>query len=372
MSRSAPIDRSVFVSLSLLCVGSWWGCAKASGDPTTQASSTSSASSSAVSSGTGGGGGGGTGGAGIGGGDGGGGDAGACVSTSAPTQHIPLDIVFLIDQSTFMQGPSWATVTAALPAFFKDPASVGVGAGLVLFPYSAGDCDVDHYKTLTVPIGVLPANGAALTSAFPTAAVGVGRPMYPALQGALLQATAHQDANPTHKVIVVLATDGDPYDCDTKIDDVAALAASALAYNGVRTYVIGLPGASIADLSKIAAAGGTMTADNVSININQFATSVAEIRTVGLGCDYAIPPPPGSQQLDPTEVNFSYTPKGVGPPVILLRAQDLAGCNGQPGWYYDSDTAPTKIVLCPASCATVQADTSAAVDVLFGCKSLLN
>src|ERR1700722_1655057 len=118
MSRSAPITRPVFVSLTLLSFAAWWGCAKAAGEPTTQASSVSSASSSGASSGSGGGGGAGGGGMG-----GGGHDAGACVSTSALAHHAPLDIVFLIDQSSSMEGANWTAVTKDLPAFFNDPAS---------------------------------------------------------------------------------------------------------------------------------------------------------------------------------------------------------------------------------------------------------
>jgi hypothetical protein len=364
MSRAAPTHRPVLVSFSLLAISAWWGCAKASGDPMTQATSTSSSASSGS------GGGGGAGGAGV---DGGGdADAALCVPTPLPTHPVPLDIIFVVEQSTRMHGGNWASVSTALPAFFNDPASTGVNAGIVFFPYSAGDCNVDHYKSLTVPVGALPGNAALLTSAFAADAVGVGAPTYPALQGALLAATAHQEANPTHKGIVVLATDGDPNVCDTKIDDLAALAAGALAYNGIHTYVLGLPGALIADLSKVAAAGGTMSAVNLTISVNQIAPSLAQIRTVGLGCDFEIPPPPGSQKLDPDQVNFAYTPKGMGNPVVLLRSKDLLGCNGQPGWYYDDNSAPTKMVLCPASCTTVHADTGAPTDVLFGCPSQLN
>src|ERR1700722_6627727 len=112
MSRSAPITRPVFVSLTLLSFAAWWGCAKAAGEPTTQASSVSSASSSGASSGSGGGGGAGGGGMGGGGPVGGGGhDAGPCVSTSALAHHAPLDIVFLIDQSSSMEGANWTAVT---------------------------------------------------------------------------------------------------------------------------------------------------------------------------------------------------------------------------------------------------------------------
>lgn len=361
MNRSASI-RPAFASLLLLSVAAWWGCAKASGDPTT--SSTGGGTTSSASAG--------------GGSDGGhpdgsaDADAGMCVPTGTPTQHVPLDIVFLVDQGIDMHGVNWSTLLNVLPKFWNDPASAGVSAGLVFLPYSAWDCNLDHYKTLTVPIGALPANAAALTSVLPADSAGVGRPMYPALQGALMQATARKDAHPTHKVVVVLITNGDPLGCQAKIDDIAALAASALAYNGVQTHVVALPGGSIADLGKIALAGGTTAAHNATINIGLFSSSLADIRTAGLGCDYQIPTPPNSKPLVPDQVNVSYTPKGMGTPVVLLRAKDGDGCNGQPGWYFDDDGTPTKIVLCPASCATVQLDPAAEVDVLFGCDSQLN
>lgn len=376
MSRPASIRQRVLVSLTLACLGAtWWGCgAQPQQHPTTTSSSSSSVSSSA-SSGTGG-----TGGIGL---DGGGGDgsvgdggpdeAGVCTSTSAVAHHVPLDIVFLIDRSGSMDGPKWIGTTAALTKFFNDPASASISAGLVFLPRTAWDCVPSDYEALDVPISALPLNAFALTNAIPAHALGDGTPMYGALKGALMAATAYQDAHPTHKVVLVLATDGDPNGCQGQtIDEIAALAKSARDYNGVLTYVIGCVGSTIANLDKIAVAGGTTAAYDITMDINQFSAKIAEIRTAELGCDFAIPAPPNSQQLDPDKVNFSYTPKGMGTPKILLRSSDLAHCNNKPGWYYDSNAAPTKIVLCPASCATVQADSTAQVSVLFGCKSLIN
>jgi hypothetical protein len=186
-------------------------------------------------------------------------------------------------------------------------------------------------------------------------------------------ATAYQEAHPTHKVILVLATDGDPNGCaNNEIDAIADFAKSARNYNGVLTYVIGVNGSIISNLDKIAAAGGTTAAYDVTQDINLFATKMAEIRSAALGCEFEIPPPPNNQQLDPDKVNFSYTPNGTGMPKVLLRADNLVDCNGKPGWYYDSNLAPSKIILCPASCSTVQADNNAKVSVLFGCKSQIN
>jgi hypothetical protein len=293
-------------------------------------------------------------------------------------------MIFVIDQSVNLAGTDWTTITGALETFFNTPASDNISAGLLFFPYSPYDCYLTDYEALTVPIASLPGNAFNLTNSVPPSAIGLGTPIRPALHGALLQATARQDANPTHRVVVVLASAGDllaavPGSSDanecgdtaplTVWDKLAELTSGALSYDGVRTFVIGVPGATIADLNEVAAAGGTTAAFDAT-NISQFASSIAQVRTAGLGCQYAIPPPPGGQAVNPDDVNFSYTPDGSGTPAILPRTTDLAACNGQPGWYYDNNMAPTQIILCPASCSTVQADTKALVNVLFGCKSI--
>jgi uncharacterized protein YegL len=367
MGHPASIQQRVFVSLALVSLGAaWWGCSAQPTNPTSSSSSTSSSSGSGGATSTGG-----TGGTNF---DGGGVDeGGVCTSTSASAHHIQLDIIFLIDQSGSMSGPKWIGTTAALTTFFNDPASAAIGAGMVYFPnHKALNCVYTDYEMLDVPIDVLPVNAFALTNSIPADAKGIGTPTYGALKGALMAATAHQDANPTHKVILVLATDGDPNYCgNVTLDNIANLAKSARDYNGVLTYVIGVAGSTIPNLNLIAAAGGTTASYDVTNDINQWAAKMAEIRNVALGCDFEIPPPPNSELLDPDKVNFAYTPKGVGTPKLLLRANDLADCNGDPGWYYDNNASPTKIVLCPSSCSTVQADSAAKVEVLFGCKSLI-
>lgn len=369
MRRSMNIHRLVFTTLALGgMAGVWWGCSATSdGDtggggaaPTTSSGGSGGAGGTTSSAG----------GLDV---DGGGGDGGtaACVTTSAEAERVPLDILFLIDRSGSMSGSKWIGTKKALTTFFNDPKSIKIGAGLSYFPNFLPDsCLADGYKTLDVPIAPLPGNAFALTNSMPEDATGYGTPTYAALNGVLMAATAYQDAHPKHKVIVVLATDGDPYICEpTSITLIAELAKSARNYNGVRTYVIGVSGSILSNLDKIAVGGGTDAAYDVTNDINQFAAKMEEIRNKALGCDFEIPPPPDGEVLDPDEVNFSYTPKGMGTPKVLLRAKNLIDCAGDPGWYYDSNSAPTKIILCPASCATVQSDSEAKVDVLFGCQS---
>ena len=378
MSRPASIPQPLFVSLTLTCIAAaWWGCAKPAEQQTTEAS-TSSSTSQSGSGGNGGnsstGGTGGTGGINVdfdGGPDA---DGPACVATSVAAQPIQLDIIFVIDRSSSMSGPKWSGTTKALTTFFNDPASAYIGAGLVYFPnHKVVSCVPEDYQILDVPINVLPLNIFPLTNSMPADATGNTTPTHGALKGALMAATAYQDAHPTHKVTLVLATDGDPNACGaTTIDDIAGLAKGARDYNGVVTYVIGVAGSIIANLDKIAAAGGTTAAYDVTADISQFSAKMEEIRSAALGCEFEIPPPPNNQVIDPNKVNFSYTPKGLGMSKLLLRADDLADCNSKPGWYYDSNSAPTKIILCPASCTTVKADDKAKVSALFGCKSQVN
>ena len=68
----------------------------------------------------------------------------------------------------------------------------------------------DYYKVLGVPVAPLPENAFTLTNTMPANPTGSNTPTYAALDGALRAATAYQDEHPTHKVSVLLATDGDP------------------------------------------------------------------------------------------------------------------------------------------------------------------
>jgi von Willebrand factor type A domain len=369
MHRPARIHQSLLWSLAMTCMAaSWWGCAKGSGETTTGTLSLSTSSGSGGSGGTGGGG------ITLDGGAGGGGGDPNCTSTSAAAHRVPLDILFLIDQSDSMK-PSWGGVTSALTTFFNDPASAAIGTGLILFPFSTSDCDVTHYEIPVVPIAPLPGNAFSMSNALPAVPNIFGTPMFGALKGTLMVATAYQDANPDHKVNVVIATDGDPKDfgCNgATVDDVANLAKSALDYNGVHTYVIGIPGSDIATMNQIASAGGTTAAYDVTQDISEFSAKIAEIRSQALGCDFDLPAPPHGKKLNPNQVNVDYTPNGMGMPIVLPRAQNHADCHGKPGWYFDNNAMPTKVELCPSSCTTVQNDDNAKVDVLFGCTSVQN
>lgn len=306
---------------------------------------------------------------------------GSCTSTSVQTEPVPLDMIVLLDESGSMGGTKWDTVTAALKAFVTDPANDGIGVGIQYFPVDSGpDCNFADYANLAVDIAALPGNSTLLVNSINAEFVTGSTPTYGALKGVLSKATQYQDLFTDHKVIVVFASDGEPNGCDgalpaggtPNIDDIADLAKSAFNYNGVQTYVIAMQGATVANLDKIAVKGGTVAAYDVTGSVAQFSTKMQEIRATALPCEFIIPPPPMGEMLDPKLVNVNYTPGGSGMKQPLPKADNIQDCGVGPGWYYDNEMNPTKILLCPGSCNTVKSDSSAKVDVAFGCSTIPN
>ncbi len=377
--RTASLRRYVHLFLPLgWLAAAWVGCTQPVETTSTATSSASSSSSSTEGAGgsNGGAGGsnnGGAGGVALDGGPGTGDDGGVCIAINAEARRVPVDMIFLIDRSSSMTGPKWDGTKAALTAFFDDPASAGISAGMVYFPAQQADvCNFASYSALDVPIALLPANASALTNSIPASPLGTSTPTSSALKGALFAATAYQDAHPSHKVVVVLATDGDPTACPpVEIDAISDLAKSARNYNGVHTYVIGVAGSTLANLDQIAAAGGTGKAYDVTNDINEFAAKIAEIRSDVLGCDFALPELPPGHGFHPDQVYFAYAPNGEGDPKIVPRVDYLADCGNLPGWRFDSNTLPKKIVLCPSLCKTLQNDPAAKVTVLYACDPIL-
>ncbi len=306
-------------------------------------------------------------------------DATACVSASAAAELIPLDMLILLDRSGSMDDSvKWPGATTALKAFVNDPASTGVNVGITYFPVETqgDDCIEQLYEKPAIDVGPLPANSKALVASIDKELPdGSDTPTWGALNGALRFATARQDANPNHKVILVFATDGDPTACTSdqqEPDIIAQLPQSALNYNGVQTYVIAMAGATIDNLNQWAAAGGTGQAYDVSQNIQAFSQKMADIRKAALACEFAIPPPPEGEKLDSERVNVNYVPGDGSAPETIPRAANAADCGNLPGWYYDNAAKPTKILLCPGTCEMLQQDGKAKLDVLFGCETQIN
>jgi hypothetical protein len=299
----------------------------------------------------------------------------SCLESSAEATVSPLDIVVLLDRSGSMAGSLWNGSVSALSSFFQNPGGADISAGISYFPPpgSALECQPSSYNPLHVPIVDLATSAATLDSdMMMQTPAGNATPTWAGLYGTLQYANDHQDLNPDHVVIVVLASDGDPTSCNIDINDISALAATAYAYNGVRTFVVAIQGATVSNLDMIAAAGGTMQAYDVTTDVTLFKQKMDEIRKQVLSCEFVIPDPRGGEEFDPGEVNVNYTPGGSNTPESIPQAADANDCGDDPGWYYDNPSAPKKILFCPATCDLIQMDDRAKVEFVFGCPTVVN
>jgi hypothetical protein len=85
-----------------------------------------------------------------------------------------------------------------------------------------------------------------------------------------------------------------------------------------------------------------------------------------LACDFAVPPPPAGETLDLDKVAVRYT-KGDGSGAVQFGQAPTANDCQSNAFYIEK----SRIVLCPDTCTTVQADAMASVDVLFTCASTI-
>ena len=207
----------------------------------------------------------------------------------------------MLDQSGSMVlfGNRWQPIVDAIKAFVAAPDMAGVGVGLGYFglfppgmppldPTAPGSCNPGDYARPDVPIDVLPNVRMAIENSLNLHSTpGGGTPTLPALQGSMQYATQWAVAHPDRKVIIVLATDGEPQGCTgNDVNSVSQVAAAAATTNPqINTYVVGV-GPSLQALNQIAQAGGSNMAYLVeSGNTQQFLDALHSIRRKATSCD---------------------------------------------------------------------------------------
>ncbi|MFS8067621.1 MAG: hypothetical protein ACMG6S_14755, partial [Byssovorax sp.] len=301
----------------------------------------------------------------------------ACVSVVAEAEIVPLDMFILLDRSGSMTSSNkWTSAVTAIKGFSDTPGVAGMGLGLQYFPPLKGDeCSVPSYQSPAVPLALLPGNASpikiSLVNTMPTGLT----PMRPALEGVTKLMKAHVLQNPTHEGVVILVTDGDPGGCtNNTVSAVSAVAAdSATTSPEVRTFVVGMTGASFGNLDTIAAAGGTTKSFDVGSGVGAsqaLIDALDKIRTSALSCEYLLPiPDPKEGKLDFDSVKIQFTPGLNEPKVDIQKVGSKALCGDiSGGFYYDDPTTPTRLILCQASCNLIHSGTeNASVRVVLGC-----
>lgn len=99
----------------------------------------------------------------------------------------------------------------------------------------------------------------------------------------------------------------------------------------------------------------------------------AVLANAKIACEMPVPDPGGGQTVDPKNVNVTLDDNGNV--TQLTKTAGQGTCGADQSWYYDDDTQPTKVILCPMACAAAQAivgvSKKGSVKVLFGCQSVV-
>lgn len=246
-------------------------------------------------------------------------------------------------------------------------------------------CNVPDYSGLAVPIAALPGAAAAINNELAARIPNGMTPTHAALQGAIAAAKAQQAKRPEAVVAVVLSTDGIPYTNGRCVDAPAQInTVASAALNGspsIKTFVIGVlsprdnTAQATATLNGIANAGGTTTASIIGASATtqaDFIAALQKIRAQSLPCELALPVPKVGTP-DYNKVNVLYTDPATNVATTIQYVGAAAQCNATTGgWYYDVDPKtggkPTKVILCPSTCQTVQKGLGT-VDVVQGCET---
>jgi hypothetical protein len=242
-------------------------------------------------------------------------------------------------------------------------------------------CDRGDYERPALDIATVPGATQDLLAVLANQEPDGLTPTALAVERALAWLSGRLSTHPSRRPALVLATDGLPMGCTEESEDnaVARLSAGRSGPSPIPTYVIGVFGPTeIARaepaLRRFATAGGTgepfllVTGEDLS---QRFLTALQAIRGAALACEYVIPLPP-SGTLDYGKVNVHFESGGVGEDIVYVGGADRCGSAAR-GWHYDIDPAsgmsPTRIVLCPATCAQFKAAAAGKVSLGFGCRT---
>ncbi len=290
-----------------------------------------------------------------------------CTATEVRADNAiaPVDIVWVIDSSGSMDFEN-ARVQENLNAFSSHIALAGIDHHVILI----GD---PGYIVVPPPLGTDPARFLHIEDSVDSNA-GLQKIVehYPDFKGFLRPGAV------THFVAV---TDDNSDMSDTEF--IAAVASwddppvAGWTFHSVCAYgtvpILGCwTGAAIGReyMDLVALTGGVLQSvcqTDWSPIFTALETAIAVVTV--LPCVYDIPDPPAGETLDPARVNVVFTPS-VGLPATIPAVPSAAAC-GATGWYYDDPVTPTTIYLCPATCTMVQADTHGAINIAFGCDTIM-
>ncbi len=211
----------------------------------------------------------------------------------------------------------------------------------------------------------------------------LGAPLRAVVEGAATAAGERRAGLLGVDYSIVLVTDGQPDRCGPADDSIAAVAIEAENASVVApVHVIAIldpateeepnPPDFASELDEVAVAGGTTSAHQVDTsNPNQTRADVRAaleaIAAATSACHVDIPEPPEGETFDPAELYLELWMDSV---VQRSFSYDPT-CSASPTWYYDDESNPSYIALCPDTCSSVRealAFDGAELIVVLGCQ----
>jgi hypothetical protein len=341
----------------------------------------------------------------------------ACAGWNGELEGSPAKLQLVVDISSSMSQTApgtnqskWAVTQNALIQAIPGDGTTTAGlaastsVGLLFYPNKQSTPTVAQQDLSAcldtgamIPMAQLGASGTGsqrdlIRQSFQSAVLAQGTPTYDAytyaLNNSTLSASAAMLPGAPYQLLI---TDGQPtiaQGCSnpngniSNVDPEPIVTAitNAWTQEGVKTFVIGSPGSegAVDWLSRAAVAGQTAlagcnvggpnychmdmtTAPDFSAALS---AGLAQVTAQIASCTYTLPVAPNGQALDLTMINVIAT-LSTG---IHLLMQDTAG-DCTVGWQFDADN---NIKLCSQTCAMVQADPTATIDVAVACADAIN
>jgi hypothetical protein len=207
------------------------------------------------------------------------------------------------------------------------------------------------------------------------------------IEGALLGIAdfTRVSETPGREIIGVLMTDGDPEGCREDIDYLAQIIEQHRESTGIRTFIIGMEGATEENLEQLAIAGGADPHDDFCgslgagchyWNVGNGSGAAIQSALVAIAgqatpfpCRYDLAEVGSTVDggLDLRTLNVQLTE--AGSTTVIGKVGSAADCPAlAPAWHFDSTSSPTEVVLCEAACNLVtEASSGAKLSIVGGC-----
>jgi hypothetical protein len=311
----------------------------------------------------------------------------AAISQQAQNQRKPADIIFAVDNSGSMD-EEIVFVRERLNSFSQQIVSSGIDARIILIsaplnpmqqpqnPFDDDDDDEDNGICIAAPLGsgMCPQDSNAPRYFHVPVEVG-SHDALDLFVETFAQYQGQLRPNAT-KTFVVVTDDNARSSAATFTQSLMGLPSGLFAtwsFSGIYCFSecpeaaeIGTVYETVVQQTK--GVSGDLCLQDFAPVFDALAKAV--VSASGLDCAWSIPPAPAGQTFDRDQVNVQYTTQGTAPHA-LLQVSNQAACGIRSGWYYDDSNQPTRILACPATCAELQNDLQAKVDVLFGCDTVI-